>query len=96
MVADGEMSFTHARPDNFAEYTFGRAVDVVPVMPHSGKRMVLLVVQGSGHNNGGYSYSGLDSMEIEQVSLVLHISIPDALPSDEVNVISRITVLTFS
>ena len=21
MVADGEMSFTHARPDNFAEYT---------------------------------------------------------------------------
>ncbi|GIQ99061.1 MAG: hypothetical protein CM15mP6_0780 [Methanobacteriota archaeon] len=42
-----------------------------------------------------------DSMEIEQVSLVLHISIPDALPSDEVNVImqnhgSDILVTTFA
>ena len=50
---------------------------------------------------GGYSFSGLHSMEIENVSLILHFSIPDSLPSDEVNIVmqnhgSDILIATFA
>jgi len=102
MIANGEMSFTHARPDNFNEHvswasngcadcnaTFGEADGF-----YSWSR-------GPDITMGGYSFSGLNSMEIENVSLVLYFSIPDALPSDEVNIImqnhgSDILVRTFA
>ncbi len=90
MVADGEMSFTHSRPDNFDEFTSWassgcsacNATFGVPDGFYSWSK-------GPDITMGGYSFSGLDSMEIENVSLVLHFSIPDSLPSDEVNVIMQ-------
>ena len=102
MVADGEMSFTHARPDNFAEYTSWASVGCSSCNATFGEADGFYSwSRGPDITMGGYSYSGLDSMEIEHVSLVLHISIPDALPSDEVNVImqnhgSDILVTTFA
>ena len=102
MVADGEMSFTHARPDNFAEYTSWASSGCSSCNATFGEADGFYSwSRGPDITMGGYSYSGLDSMEIEQVSLVLHISIPDALPSDEVNVImqnhgSDILVTTFA
>ena len=102
MVADGEMSFTHARPDNFAEYTSWASVGCSSCNATFGEADGFYSwSRGPDITVGGYSYSGLDSMEIEHVSLVLHISIPDALPSDEVNVImqnhgSDILVTTFA
>ena len=102
MVADGEMSFTHARPDNFAEYTSWASIGCGSCNATFGEADGFYSwSKGPDITMGGYSYSGLDSMEIEQVSLVLHISIPDALPSDEVNVImqnhgSDILVTTFA
>ena len=102
MIANEEMSFTHSRPDNFNEHvswassgctdcnaTFGEADGF-----YSWSR-------GPDITMGGYDFSGLDSMEIENISLVLHFSIPDALPSDEVNIImqnhgSDILVRTFA
>ena len=102
MVADGEMSFTHARPDNFAEYTSWASSGCSSCNATFGEADGFYSwSRGPDITTGGYSYSGLDSMEIEQVSLVLHISIPDALPSDEVNVImqnhgSDILVTTFA
>ena len=102
MVADGEMSFTHARPDNFAEYTSWASSGCSSCNATFGEADGFYSwSRGPDITMGGYSYSGLNSMEIEHVSLVLHISIPDALPSDEVNVImqnhgSDILVTTFA
>ena len=102
MVADGEMSFTHARPDNFAEYTSWASSGCSSCNATFGEADGFYSwSRGPDITMGGYSYSGLNSMEIEHVSLVLHFSIPDALPSDEVNVImqnhgSDILVTTFA
>ena len=102
MVADGEMSFTHARPDNFAEYTSWASTGCSACDATLGEADgVYSWSKGPDITTGGYSYPGLNSMDIEHVSLVLHFSIPDALPSDEVNVImqnhgSDILVTTFA
>ena len=88
MVADGEMSFTHSRPDNFDEFTAWassgcndcNATFGYPDGYYSWSR-------GPDITMAGYIFSGLHSREIENVSLVLHFSIPDALPNDEVNVL---------
>ena len=102
MVADGEMSFTHTRPDNFAEYTAWASSGCSSCNATFGEADGFYSwSKGPDITMGGYIYSGLDSMEIEHVSLVLHFSIPDALPSDEVNVImqnhgSDILVTTFA
>ena len=102
MVADGEMSFTHARPDNFAEHTSWASSGCSTCNATFGEADGFYSwSRGPDITMGGYSYSGLNSMEIEHVSLVLYFSIPDALPSDEVNVImqnhgSDILVTTFA
>ena len=102
MIANSEMSFTHSRPDNFGEHTSWASSGCTDCnATFSEPDGVYSWSRGPDITMGGYSFSGLHSMEIENVSLVLHFSIPDALPSDEVNVIlqnhgSDILVTTFA
>jgi hypothetical protein len=102
MIADGEMSFTHSRPDNFDEHTSWASSGCDDCNATFGSPDGFYSwSKGPDITMGGYSFTGLQSMEIENVSLVLHISIPDELPSDEVNVIlqnqgSDILVTTFA
>ena len=102
MIANDEMSFTHSRPNNFDEHTSWASSGCTDCSATFGEPDGLYTWSlGPDITMGGYSFSGLHSMEIENVSLVLHFSIPDALPSDEVNVIlqnhgSDILVTTFA
>ena len=102
MIADGEMSFTHSRPDNFDEYTSWASSGCSECNATFGEPDGFYSwSMGPDITMGGYSFSGLHSMEIENVSLILHFSIPDPLPSDEVNVImqnhgSDILITTFA
>lgn len=102
MVANGEMSFTHSRPDNFNEHTSWTSVGCADCNATFGEADGYYSwSKGPDITMGGYSFSGLHSMEIENVSLVLYFSIPDSLPSDEVNVIlqnhgSDILITTFA
>ena len=102
MIADGEMSFTHSRPDNFDEYTSWASSGCSECNATFGEPDGFYSwSMGPDITMGGYIFSGLHSMEIENVSLILHFSIPDPLPSDEVNVImqnhgSDILITTFA
>ena len=102
MIADGEMSFTHSRPDNFDEFTSWASSGCSECNATFGEPDGFYSwSKGPDITMGGYSFSGLHSMEIENVSLILHFSIPDSLPSDEVNVImqnhgSDILIATFA
>jgi len=88
MVADGELSFTHLRPDNFAEYTSWASESVTGSTATFGEADGIYNFEsGPDITMSGYSYTGLNSMLIENVSLVLHFSIPDALTQDEVNIL---------
>ena len=82
MIADGELSFTHNRPDNFQTYTawatysptdsnFSLGNPDGSYTWSTGPDIILT----------GYSFSGLESRVLANVSMVLHISIPDSLPS---------------
>ena len=102
MIADGEMSFTHSRPDNFDEFTSWASSGCSECNATFGEPDGFYSwSKGPDITAGGYSFSGLHSMEIENVSLILHFSIPESLPSDEVNVIlqnhgSDILITTFA
>ena len=88
MVADGELSFTHDRPDNFEQvtswatysptlsnYTLGE-----PDSDYTWSK-------GPNITMNGYDFSGLHGMQIANVSMVLHFSIPDALSQDTVRIV---------
>ena len=102
MIADGEMSFTHSRPDNFDEFTSWASNGCSECNATFGEPDGFYSwSKGPDITMGGYSFSGLHSMEIENVSLILHFSIPDSLPSDEVNIVmqnhgSDILIATFA
>ena len=102
MIADGEMSFTHSRPDNFDEFTAWASSGCSDCNATFGEADgVYSWSRGPDITMGGYLFSGLHSREIENVSLVLHFSIPDALNNDEVNVLlqnhgSDILVTTYA
>ena len=88
MVADGEMSFTHMRPDNFQDYTAWTSTGCSACNATFGESDgVYSWSKGPDITMSGYSYPGLISNEIETVSLVLHFSIPETLNNDEVNVL---------
>jgi len=88
MVADGEMSFTHSRPDNFGEFTAWASAGCTDCNATFGEADgVYAWSRGPDITMSGYLFSGLHSKEIENVSLVLHFSIPDPLNEDEVNVL---------
>jgi len=90
IVADGSLSFTHSRPDNFDEKT------AWATLSDTGSDFTLGVPDGDytwstgpDISSSGYEFTGLHEFGIENVSLVLHFAIPDALPQDEVNVLMR-------
>ena len=102
MVADGEMSFTHMRPGNFEYYTAWATSGCDDCNATFGEADGYYSwSKGPDITMSGYSFAGLSSMDIENVSLVIYFSIPDALPSDEVNILlqnhgSDILVTTFA
>jgi len=90
IVADGKLSFTHSRPDNFAEQISWATIS------DTGSEFTLGAPDGSftwskgpDISSSGYDFASLHDYEIENASLILHFSIPDALHQDEVNVLMR-------
>ena len=90
MIADNELSITHNRPDNFAFYTAWAETS------STSSNNTLEAPDGSYTwstgpeiSMDGYDFSNYNNFIIESVSLVLHISIPNELNQDEVNVLLK-------
>jgi len=88
IVADNELSFTHDRPDNFEEIT------IWSTSSSSGSSSALnepdeiySASNGPDISGSGFQVMNLENLEIENVSLILHFSIPDELNTDEVNIL---------
>jgi len=87
MVADGELSFTHNRPDNFQTHTAWATYSVTDSnyslgMPDGSYTWS----KGPDITVSGYSFTGLDTRILANVSMILYISVPDALTSDEIRI----------
>ncbi len=88
MVADGELSFTHDRPDNFQYYTSWASNSITNSNATLGEPDSYYTwSKGPNITMTGYDFSGLHGMLVANVSLVLHFSVPDALNQDSVRVI---------
>ena len=87
IVADGELSFTHARPDNFASTTIWGTTTPTDSNASTGAPDGYYVwSRGPDITLEGYAFTGLSGRVIANVSMVLHIEIPDALTSDEIRI----------
>ncbi|RCH77100.1 MAG: hypothetical protein DBX04_02075 [Candidatus Poseidoniales archaeon] len=88
IVADGELSFTHDRPENFDEYigwsesspTSSNYSTGIPDGFYTWSRGPNITVEG-------FEFEGMSSMILTNVSLVIHFEIPDILYSDTVRII---------
>ena len=88
MVADGELSFTHDRPDNFEVETSWAQSSITDSNYSTGSPDSFYTwSKGPNITVGGFDFSGLHSREIANVSLVLHFEIPDNLNSDSVRIV---------
>ncbi len=88
MVADGELSFTHGRPDNFQYSTSWASNSITNSNATLGEPDSYYTwSKGPNITMTGYDFSGLHGMLVANVSLVLHFSVPDALNQDSVRVI---------
>ena len=88
MVADGELSFTHNRPDNFQYSTSWASSSITNSNATLGEPDSYYTwSKGPNITMTGYDFSGLHGMLVANVSLVLHFSIPDVLNQDSVRVI---------
>ena len=88
MVADGELSFTHGRPDNFQYSTSWASNSITNSNATLGEPDSYYTwSKGPNITMAGYDFSGLHGMLVANVSLVLHFSIPDTLNQDSVRVI---------
>ena len=88
MVADGELSFTHDRPDNFQYSTSWASNSITNSNATLGEPDSYYTwSKGPNITMTGYDFSGLHGMLVANVSLVLHFSIPDTLNQDSVRVI---------
>ena len=88
MVADGELSFTHDRPDNFQYSTSWASNSITNSNATLGEPDSYYTwSKGPNITMTGYDFSGLHGMLVANVSLVLHFSVPDALNQDSVRVI---------
>ena len=88
MVADGELSFTHDRPDNFQYSTSWASNSITNSNATLGEPDSYYTwSKGPNITMTGYDFSGLHGMLVANVSLVLHFSIPDVLNQDSVRVI---------
>lgn len=87
IVADGELSFTHARPDNFASTTIWGTTTPTDSNASTGEPDGYYVwSRGPDITLEGYAFTGLSGRVIANVSMVLHIEIPEALTSDEIRI----------
>ena len=87
IVADGELSFTHARPDNFASTTIWGATTPTDSNASTGAPDGYYVwSRGPDITLEGYAFTGLSGRVIANVSMILHIEIPEALTSDEIRI----------
>ncbi|MDC0184234.1 hypothetical protein OAJ45_04465, partial [Candidatus Poseidoniales archaeon] len=87
MIADGELSFTHDRPDNFQSHTAWATYSPTDSNSTLGEPDGSYTwSKGPDIALSGYDFEGLHTREIANVSMILHISIPDALPSDEIRI----------
>ena len=88
MVADGELSLTHNRPDNFQQTISWATYSVTNSNATLGEPDSYYTwSKGPNITMSGYDFSGLHGMQLANVSLVLHFSIPDVLNQDSVRVI---------
>lgn len=88
MVADGELSFTHDRPDNFQHVTSWATYSITSSNATLGEPdSYYSWSKGPNITMTGYDFSGLHDLLVANVSLVLHFSVPDALNQDSVRVI---------
>ena len=87
MIADGELSFTHTRPDNFQTHTSWASFSPTDSNFSLGNPDGSYTWStGPDITLSGYSFTGLESRVLANVSLIMHISIPDSLPSDEIRI----------
>ncbi|MBT3847411.1 MAG: hypothetical protein HOF57_06000 [Euryarchaeota archaeon] len=88
MVADSELSFTHERPDNFGTHTSWASSSPTGSNYSLGEPdSYYSWSKGPEITVGGFDYTGLYDKEIENVSLLLHFEIPNALYQDTVRII---------
>lgn len=88
MVADNELSFTHERPDNFETYTAWATNSPTSSNYSLGEPDTYYSwSKGPEITVGGFDYTGLYDKDIENVSLILHFEIPNALYQDSVRII---------
>ena len=88
MIADNELSFTHDRPDYFAQVTSWATSSPTGSNSTLGEPDTFYTwSKGPNITMGGYDFSGLHGMIVANVSMVLHFSIPDVLNQDSVRVI---------
>ncbi|DAC38825.1 MAG TPA: hypothetical protein D7H75_00720 [Candidatus Poseidoniales archaeon] len=90
MIADDELSFTHNRPDNFAEITSWATYSSTGSNYTLGEPDTFYTwSKGPNISMQGYDFSGLHGMLVSNVSMVLHFSIPDVLNQDSVRVVLK-------
>jgi len=88
MVADGELSFTHDRPENLEVETSWAETSITASNSSTGAPDSFYTwSKGPNITVGGFDFSALHSRAIANVSLVLHFEIPDNLNSDSVRII---------
>ncbi len=88
MVADSELSFTHNRPSNYATITSWATNSPTGSNSSTGQPDSYYTwSKGPDITIEGYSFQAVNTNVISNVSMVLHISVPDALPSDEIRII---------
>ena len=88
MVADGELSFTHDRPENLEVETSWAQTSTTNSNYSTGSPDSFYTwSKGPNITVDGFDFSGLHSREIANVSLVLHFEIPDNLNSDSVRIV---------
>ena len=85
MVADNELSITHSRPDNFVTHTEWATSSITNSNNTLGNPDSFYTwSKGPDITMSGYDFSSFNTYIIENVSVVLHISIPEELYQDEV------------
>ena len=87
MIADGELSFTHDRPSNYQTVNSWASTSPTDSNSSLGEPDGYYTwSKGPDITVTGYSFTGLSTRVIANVSMILHLEVPDALPSDEIRV----------
>ena len=88
IVADGELSFTHDRPENFGEMTSWSSSSPTSSNYSIGNPDGFYTwSRGPNITLDGFEFEGMGSLVLTNISLVIHFEIPDVLYSDTVRII---------